>query len=105
MTQRPKIQLLVFEGCPLASAARQSLRKALAGLKLTDFEEVDLLGSSTPEDLKSWGSPTILIDGNDLVGAEKGAAIGCRVYAGPGKVPTPDEISAAVQKSFRRLGE
>lgn len=100
---QPKIQLLVFDGCPLADAARNSLRAALESLGLQGFEEIDILDANAPADLRAWGSPTILVDGHDVAGAGKGEAIGCRVYDGPGRVPTPEDIAAAVRKSMKRL--
>ena len=98
---QPKIQLLVFDGCPLADAARKALRTALESLGLHGFEEVDILDDNAPVELKGWGSPTILIDDHDVAGNEKGEAIGCRVYEGPDRVPTPQQIAAAIERSMR----
>jgi hypothetical protein len=100
VTNSPKIQLLIFQGCPLASAARKSLQKALALAGLRDFEEIDILDAATPDDLKGWGSPTILVDGNDVAGSGKGEAIGCRVYDGPDRVPAPEDIATAIRSSI-----
>jgi len=95
----PKIQLLVFNGCPLADAARTSLQAALDSLDLTDFEEIDILDEATPDELKGWGSPTILIDGADVTGITKGEGVGCRVYDTPDRVPTPETIAKIIEKS------
>jgi hypothetical protein len=89
----PRIQLLIFDGCPLADAARRSLQTALDSLELSEFEEIDLLDSATPDELKGWGSPTILINGVDVAGAARGAGVGCRVYDTPDRVPTPETIA------------
>lgn len=97
----PKIQLLVFDGCPLANAARNSLRAALESLGLQRFEEIDILDPSAPGDLAGWGSPTILVDGHDVAGNEKRQAVGCRVYDGPDQVPTPEEIATVIRRSMR----
>ena len=94
---RPTIQLLVFDGCPLADAARNSLRTALESLGLQRFEEIDILDSNAPAGLAGWGSPTILVDGHDVAGNEMGEAVGCRVYDGPDRVPTPEEIATAIR--------
>jgi len=95
--RQPKIQLLVFDGCPLAEPARNALKAALASLGIYDFEEVNILDVATPEELRGWGSPTILVDGEDVMGNVKGEGIGCRVYAGPGGVPAPETIAAQVR--------
>jgi hypothetical protein len=98
---RPTIQLLVFKGCPLAAAARQSLRRALDELGLPTFEEIDILDASTPDELRAWGSPTILVDGEDVSGSPKGNSIACRVYAEPNGVPTPKTIAACIMAKLR----
>lgn len=93
----PKIQLLVFQGCPLAGAARDSLVTALSSLGLRTFEEIDILDPATPDELKAWGSPTILVDGEDVTGATGGDGIGCRVYGSPQGVPSPETIAEKIK--------
>ena len=88
----PAIQLLSFEGCPLAAAARLELRAALAECGIERYEEIDLLDPKTPQALQGWGSPTILVDGSDVAGQPKGSGISCRVYPGRLRVPTRSEI-------------
>jgi len=88
----PKIQLLVFDGCPLADAARSSLKAALGSLGLSDFEEIDLLDPATPDEMRGWGSPTILVGGEDVTGSAKGNGVGCRVYDSEAGVPDPKTI-------------
>jgi len=92
----PKIQLLVFDGCPLADAARSSLQTALQLMGLAEFEEIDLLDPATPEELREWGSPTILVGGEDLTGNVRGNALGCRVYDDKTGVPTPAMIAERI---------
>jgi hypothetical protein len=75
------IQLLYFPGCPHIEATRKALRDVLA--ELTEYPdevlEVDVTARETPEHLRGWGSPTILIDGVDIEGASPNGA-SCRVY-------------------------
>jgi hypothetical protein len=92
----PRIQLLTFTGCPLASAAKTELEAALNRLGLNDYEEIDLNAHNTPDALRGWGSPTILIDGVDVTGQPKGDQLSCRVYATPEKVPDRAAIAAAI---------
>lgn len=94
--------MLVFEGCPLAAAARESLRAALDELDLPGYEEIDILDASTPEDLRAWGSPTILVDGEDVSGKPKGNSVSCRVYDAPNGVPTPKTIAARISAKLHR---
>lgn len=97
MTQ-PRIQLLIFDGCPLAEAARDSLSNALTALGFSDFEEIDILDPATSEELRAWGSPTILVDGRDVGGAAKGDGACCRLYSGSDRVPSPSTIVASISK-------
>ena len=97
----PKIQLLVFEGCPLADAARRALEQALVKVGLKQYEEVDILDSGTADGLREWGSPTILVDGQDVTGNKKGNSVSCRVYDGPDRVPLSEDIAAAIRNSMQ----
>jgi mercuric ion transport protein len=97
-----RIQLLTFEGCPLADAARDRLEAALADCGLKGYEEIDILGPTTPDDLRGWGSPTILVDGADITGQPKGSSVSCRVYAGPEGVPGKSEIVARLKRLISR---
>lgn len=81
------IQFLSFSDCPLAAPARKNLKTALADRGITDYEEIDILDPKVPEDIRSWGSPTILVNGRDVSGATKGHSISCRIYAYPDGVP------------------
>ena len=89
-----EVQFLVFSGCPLADPARDNLKKALAECGKSDFEEIDTLGPASPEELRDWGSPTILVNGLDVTGLPKGNSVGCRVYPFPGGVPDVQSIVA-----------
>ena len=94
---RVRIQFLSFDGCPLAHAARSELEAALARCGIDDYEEVDILNSSTPDELRNWGSPTILIDGSDVAGGSAGGGACCRVYDGDEKVPGRAAIISAIR--------
>jgi len=101
-----KIQLLTIPGCPNAALARELLRHVLESSRVpAEIEEVDMAAPGTPEALRGWGSPTILIDGVDIEGAEAPAASGCRLYQGPGGSlsGTPPEaiLRAAVTRARR----
>lgn len=91
-----RIQLLTFSGCPLADVARLELQAALAECGTIEYEEIDILDPTTDNDLRGWGSPTILVDGSDITGQPKGDDVGCRVYPGELKVPTRAEILAEI---------
>lgn len=96
---KPRIQLLVFEGCPLANAARKTLEEAMSIVGLRHYEEVDILDPETSDELRGWGSPTILINGQDATGSIKGDSVGCRVYPGPDRVPEAKTIVDRLRQS------
>ena len=81
------IQFLAFSGCPLADPARDNLKSALSSCEVSSYEEIDILDPASPEDLRGWGSPTILVNGVDVTGQPKGNSVSCRVYNTPGGVP------------------
>lgn len=90
------IELLWWEGCPSTDRALAELRAALTDVGLPDAE-VRMREIRTDQDAAEAefrGSPTILIDGVDLVGADPDdtAGLTCRVYRRrDGRIsPTPD---------------
>ena len=77
-----KVQLLYFSGCPHVEAARTALREALAAEKIDlPVEEVDVEAPEAPASVRGWGSPTILVDGEDVMGQVPANATCCRLYA------------------------
>ena len=64
---------------------------------MSSFEEVDILDPASPEELRGWGSPTILVNGMDVTGQPKGNNVSCRVYPSPGGVPDVQSIVAGLK--------
>lgn len=87
-----RVQFLAFDGCPLAEAAREALDEAIAESGVAGYEEIDILDPDTPEDLRGWGSPTILVNGADVTGNAKGEGAGCRIYTTESRVPEAELI-------------
>lgn len=79
-----KIDFLYFEGCPHAASARHRLRDALATVgAATSWNEWDTGAASTPELLRGYASPTILINGVDVEHKTTTIGAGCAVGGGP----------------------
>ena len=81
----PQIDLVYFEGCPNAVQTRDNIRAAMevSGQSL-EWSEWDLMSESTPDQFRRYGSPTVLIDGEDVAG--EGAdttAMACRADGAP----------------------
>ena len=112
----PELELLWWEGCPSTDKALAELRAALRDVGLPDAH-VELREIRTDEealDASFRGSPTILLDGADLVPEAGEAPIGlsCRVYRRrDGRIsPTPDpadlrEALAAAAAATGRASE
>lgn len=82
----PRIDLVYFEGCPNASTARDNLKSAIdaTGRQLT-WSEWDLMSEETPDSFRRYGSPTVLVDGEDVTGEGcETTAMACRADGAPG---------------------
>src|SRR5438477_1610665 len=98
------VQLLFFPGCPNVDAARETLQEALGKLEdLPAITELDVTAPSAPPDLRSWGSPTILIDGADVAGGDATASC-CRLYPGSATrgAPSVAMIEAALRRAQKQ---
>lgn len=106
-----RVELVYDRNCPNVAAAREQIREALsvAGLP-PSWREWDRDGQDTPEALRPFGSPTILVDGRDVSGpTESGESLpmanSCRVYAdaksGVSGVPALELIVTALQDASK----
>ncbi|MGH7523017.1 MAG: hypothetical protein ACREK8_01800 [Gemmatimonadales bacterium] len=105
-----RVALVYDQSCPHVTAARDQIRAALslAGLPAR-WDEWDRDSRETPEALRPFGSPTILVDGRDVAasGDEELAlptANSCRVYvddAGLVGVPPARLIVGALAREAR----
>ena len=101
------VELLWWEGCPSTERALAAVREALSDLGLSDVE-VHMREIETDDDARAAGfvgSPTILIDGKDLVPAADDEQIGlsCRVYRRRdgriSPIPDPEDLRDALQRA------
>lgn len=97
----PAIELVYDPGCPHVEPARAVLREALnaVGLSSEWRERVQGTDSREPAAFR-WASPTILIDGRDIVDGRAGEAVGCRLYEGG--APSLGDLVAALEKARGR---
>lgn len=100
-----KVQLLYFPDCPNVAAARAALRRAFSKSGIQPaFEEIDVTATTTPESLRDWGSPTILVNGMDIGGERTPTGPCCRLYDAIGTsrgVPDDEKISALLRAKRR----
>ena len=91
----PRIELVYFDGCPNVSQARDNLKETLesSDQQLT-WSELDLVSESTPTDYRRFGSPTVLVDGEDVTGESVGAsAMSCRADGVPSVASIAERLS------------
>jgi len=86
VNQPPLIELVFDSDCPHVALARSMIRAALSevGTEI-GWTEWDRADSRTPETLRRYGSPTVLVNGRDIVEEDKESTQPdgkcCRVYA------------------------
>lgn len=103
-----RIDLVFDRDCPHVDDARALLRAAMAetGVHL-QWNEWDRQSAETPFELREVGSPTILVNGVDVVGADAvgmhpdGASC-CRVYPDNGRLRGVPPLQAVVSALARR---
>jgi hypothetical protein len=106
----PDVELQWWEGCPSTERALQELRDALADVGMPGAK-VRTLEIKTEEEARRhgfFGSPTVLINGRDAVGAEPDELPGlnCRVYrrrdGAVSPTPDPDDLREALRLAAER---
>ena len=77
----PEIEFIYQPDCPNVGAARAVLKRTLAAQGgESRWREWDSTAADSPAHARAYGSPTILIDGTDIAGAEPSDAPACRIY-------------------------
>ena len=103
----PTVELLWWAGCPSHPQARAELREELAaaGLDEASLREVEITTDEEAEERGFVGSPTILVDGEDVDPDDGPAALTCRLYrlrdGRPSPVPDRAEVREALARARR----
>lgn len=93
-----KVELLYDRQCPNVTGARESLSEALRSMNLPgEWIEWDQASAEAPAYARAFGSPTVLIDGQDLAGAEPGTDVACCRLYDAGGVPSAALIKGALE--------
>jgi hypothetical protein len=106
VTRTPAVELLWWEGCPSHPEALAQLERILAEEDLpAEVELVEIESDEQAASERFAGSPTIRIDGEDIVPAQEAEpfSLTCRVYRlRDGRVsptPDPEDVRAAVRRA------
>jgi hypothetical protein len=105
----PRIELLWWAGCPSTDHARDLLTQALddAGLQPAAIEEREVTSDEQAAAEGFVGSPTIRVDGRDLVPPpnDEPTGLNCRIYRlRDGRVsptPDPEDLREALARTAR----
>jgi hypothetical protein len=100
-----KVELLWWDGCPSYPEALEQLRQVLReeGLDPEAVELVQVVSDEQAERERFFGSPTIRINGEDVVPPGEGEPVGlsCRVYrlrdGRSSPVPDAEDVRRAVR--------
>jgi hypothetical protein len=89
-----RVELVYFTGCPNVPPMRELLRRCLGRLGLADeITEINTDTATAPQRYRQLGSPTVLVDGVDVLGNHVvGGAESCRL-----QLPTEAQLMAALQ--------
>ena len=107
-----RVELLWWEGCPSYSEALEDLKRVLdeEGLDPESVAVVELVSDEQAERDRFFGSPTIRIDGEDVVPPAEGDPVGlsCRVYrlrdGRPSPTPDVEDLRDAVRRRAYAAG-
>jgi hypothetical protein len=100
----PDVELLWWEGCPSTEKALAELREAMRELGLGDEVRMrEIATDAQAEQTGFLGSPTILVDGQDVAPAGGEVGLSCRVYRrSDGRIsptPDPEQLRAALRRA------
>ncbi len=97
--QKIKIEVQYFNGCPNSEAVLKMVKNFINKSELQiEFEEILVETQDAAKRYKFRGSPTILINGNDIEGLEesKTSSLSCRYYNNG--IPTEEDIKEVISK-------
>jgi hypothetical protein len=97
-----RVELIYDADCPNVAAARSVLIEAFARTRTSArWREWERSAADTPAYARSYGSPTILVEGRDVAGVEPASASpNCRIYGDDGllsRTPTVSMICEALR--------
>ena len=98
------VELIYDADCPNVAAARSVLIKAFTRTGVSArWREWERSAPDSPDYARQYGSPTLLVDGQDVAGAAPVAGVGaCRVYAGgEGKLSRTPPLDAVCSALLR----
>jgi len=106
----PRVELMYDADCPNVSDARAALLQAFTRAGVSPaWLEWERKAPQSPEYVRDYGSPTLLVDGKDVAGIAPGEEVDCcRLYTDGEnelrRVPPVDQIVAALTNGKQARG-
>ena len=100
-----KIEILYFDGCPNHELAVERVREVLEELNVqAELVHVNVKDEETATEVRFPGSPTVRVNGEDVVPGQNGEPYNmrCRVYptsSGFDGAPDKEALRNAIEKS------
>lgn len=97
-----KLEFQYFEGCPNHLKMQNNLFEAIKGLEdKIELNKVLVDDEVIAMQVKFRGSPTLLIDGEDLLGmpVPQNPTLACRYY--PNGIPTSEDIRQLILRKLK----
>jgi glutaredoxin len=97
--KKPIIEFQYFEDCPNHKRMRDHLQQALQGIEdNVELKEIPVEDEQTAMRVQFRGSPTLLINGNDIEGmpAPEHPFFACRFY--PNGIPSAEAIGKKIRE-------
>jgi mercuric ion transport protein len=103
------VELIYDEDCPNVAAARTQLLRAFAQAGLMPrWQEWERSAKTSPDYVRTYGSPTVLVNGCDVTTVEPAAGSHCRIYRDQeGRwrgMPNVEDIAGALNDTQRSGG-
>ncbi|GIW77721.1 MAG: hypothetical protein KatS3mg104_2784 [Phycisphaerae bacterium] len=103
-----KIDVLYFKGCPNHKPTVQRLKEVIHRMGvLAEVCEIEMTQNDDPVTMKFIGSPTVLVDGQDIDPTQRtkhNYGFGCRMFDGAG-VPPVEMIEQAIREASHRASD
>lgn len=94
-----KVEFIYDQECPNVDRARSNLLRAFSTTNLSPkWTEWDRNAADSPDYVRNYGSPTILVDGEDIGGGGPQPGNNCRIYSIGGSDPGVPPVDMIVSK-------
>ena len=96
-----KVEFIYDRDCPNIKSTRSNLLLAFSRLKIpANWIEWERNSEESPDYARKYGSPTILVNGQDLANIQPNDSNNCRLYNGS-ETPSP-EVAASLERGKQR---